>query len=297
VRLLFDGEVVASMQDQGEKVELRVRARPQAVQDTEALLRLPVALPNGGTVPLGQLVKSQTGTGKSNIRHYNFRRAITLEANLHKEQMDTVQANNLIKEHWATLRAQYPGVDLDFSGELDDLEESLNAIAVLFVFGIGLIYMILGAQFGSYFQPLMILTTVPMAFIGVVFGLFFGNDPLSLFSLYGVVALGGVAVNSAIVMIDAANSRLEQGMSVLHSIVYAGRRRVIPILITSLTTIAGLFSLATGLGGESLLWGPVASAIVWGLAVSTLLTLFFIPMFYRAFMRPRHARKRAAHAH
>lgn len=295
VRLLFDGEVVASMQDEGEKVELRVRAQPRVVQDTEELLRTQISLPGGGAVPLGQLVHKETGSGKSNIRHYNFRRAITLEANLHKEQMDTVEANNLIKAHWAKIREQFPNVDLDFSGELDDLEESLNAIAVLFVFGIGLIYMILGAQFGSYFQPLMILTTVPMAFIGVVFGLFFGNDPLSLFTLYGVVALGGVAVNSAIVMIDAANTRLAQGMSVLHSIVYAARRRVIPILITSLTTIAGLFSLATGLGGESLLWGPVASAIVWGLAVSTVLTLFFIPMFYRTFMRPRHALKRAHH--
>jgi len=83
--------------------------------------------------------------------------------------------------------------------------------------------------------------------------------------MYGVVALAGIAVNAAIVLISAANQRLQQGMSVLHATIYAARRRVIPILITSMTTIAELFSLATGLGGSSLLWGPVATAIVWGL--------------------------------
>ncbi|MDF1530516.1 MAG: efflux RND transporter permease subunit, partial [Sedimenticola sp.] len=149
---------------------------------------------------------------------------------------------------------------------------------------IGLMYLILGTQFKSYFQPLMILATVPMAFTGVVIGLAITSNPLSLFTLYGVVALAGIAVNAAIVLISAANERLDRGMSVLHATLYAARRRVIPILITSMTTIAGLFSLATGLGGSSLMWGPVATAIVWGLAVSTVLTLFVIPLLYRLFM-------------
>ena len=92
---------------------------------------------------------------------------------------------------------------------------------------------------------------------------------MSLYPLYGVVALAGIAVNAAIVLISAANDRLERGMSLLHATLYAARRRVIPILITSLTTVAGLFSLATGLGGKSLVWGPVATAIVWGLTFST----------------------------
>jgi multidrug efflux pump subunit AcrB len=130
----------------------------------------------------------------------------------------------------------------------------------------------------------MILVTVPLAFTGVVIGLLITGNPLSLYTMYGVVALTGIAVNSAIVLIAAANDRLRKGMSVLHAIVYAARRRVVPILITSFTTIAGLFSLATGLGGESLLWGPVASSIMWGLAVATIMTLFVIPLVFRAGM-------------
>ena len=148
-------------------------------------------------------------------------------------------------------------------------------------------YLLLGTQFRSYWQPFMILSTVPLAFCGVVLGLCATQNPLSLYTLYGVVALSGIAVNAAIVLISAANQRLQSGMSVIHATIFAARRRVIPILITSLTTIAGLFSLATGLGGKSLLWGPVATAIVWGLMVSTLLTLLVIPLMYQFFMRPK----------
>jgi len=186
---------------------------------------------------------------------------------------------------------RFPDIDLDFSGELDDIQESIDAIGVLFIFGVGLMYLILGTQFRSYWQPFMILVTVPMAFTGVVAGLMVTGNPLSLFTLYGVVALAGIAVNAAIVLISAANQRLDAGMSVLHATLYAGRRRVIPILITTLTTVAGLSSLATGLGGKSLIWGPVAASIVWGLAFSTVLTLIVIPLLYRLFMG--RARRRA----
>jgi len=101
------------------------------------------------------------------------------------------------------------------------------------------------------------------------------------------VALTGIAVNTAIVLIDAANSRIAAGMRPLHATVYAARRRVVAILMTTTTTIAGLLSLAIGLGGKSLLWGPVAAAIVWGLAVASTLTLFVVPVLFRLFMRGR----------
>jgi multidrug efflux pump subunit AcrB len=283
IRMLGDGEVVSSVQLRGEKVEVRVLAA-ERYPDLESLLRTPVALPDGGQMALGELVEHRVQYGRSNIRHYNLLRAVTLEADLDKAVQDTVAANAQLQAHWQRVAANHPGITLDFSGELDDIYESLDSIVVLFIFGLGMIYLILGAQFGSYFQPLLIIFTIPMAFTGVLLGLWFTANPLSLYTLYGVVALGGIAVNSAIVLISAANQRLASGMSLLHATVYAARRRMIPILITSLTTIAGLFSLATGLGGHSLIWGPVATAIVWGLALSTVLTLFVTPLLYRLFM-------------
>lgn len=291
-RLLADGEVVSSIQDKGEKVEVRVLARPDAFSGPDQFFNAPVVLPTGETALLGELTTHEIRRGLQGIRHWDYRRAITVEADLDKTQMDEVTANDAIKAAWEEVQERHPGVDLDFSGSLDDITESMDAIATLFLFGIGVMYMILGTQFRSYFQPFMILLTVPMAFTGVVFGLLLSGHPLSLYTLYGVVALSGIAVNSSIVLISAANQRKKAGMTVLHAIVFAARRRVAPIIITSLTTIAGLSSLALGLGGHSLMWGPVATSIVWGLGFSTMLTLFMIPLLYWTFMRRGELREK-----
>ncbi|MDP1526768.1 MAG: efflux RND transporter permease subunit [Rhodocyclaceae bacterium] len=288
VRLAVDGEIIAQTRDLGEKLELRVRAKRDAGSvghDILNLLNDPVALANGQTTTLGALVKAETKVGAGVIKHYNLVRAITVEADLDKTITDTTRADTLIQDGWRKIAAQFPHTSIDFSGEMEDIRESLDAMKVLFLFGVGLIYLILAAQFKSYFQPLLILVTVPLAFTGVALGLLISQNPLSLYTLYGVIALTGIAVNSAIVLIDAANERRKAGMSVLHAAVYAARRRVVPILITSVTTIGGLFSLAFGLAGDSLLWGPVAQSIVWGLTFSTVLTLFVIPLLYWLAMR------------
>ncbi len=286
LRLLVDGEVVASMQKSGETLDVRVRAKPKTYRSLDELLEYTLPMSEGrGRIALRELVHQNRATGMGQIRHYNFRRTITVEGDIDKSLTDTVEANQWIMEQWEEIQGKYPNISLDFSGELDDIQESLDAMAMLFLMGIGLIYLVLGTQFKSYFQPLIILATVPMAFIGVVAGLLITQNPLSLFTMYGVIALAGIAVNAAIVLIAAANTRLKEGMSVSHATIYAARRRVVPILITTFTTIASLFSLAIGLGGESLIWGPMATAIVWGLCFSTLLTLFVVPLLFRIFMR------------
>jgi len=286
VKLMVDGEIATAFQDAGEEREVRVRAeRDGALSAIDEVLALALPGANGEAVPLRELVDLKRAPGQASIRHYNFRRAITVEANLDKTQMDTVEATDWIRREWQEIRGRHPNVSLNFSGLLDDIQESLDSMGVLFLFGLGMMYLILGTQFRSYFQPLIILTTVPMAFTGVTAGLIVTGNPLSLFTLYGIIALAGIAVNAAIVLVSAANARLDAGMSLAHATLFAARRRVIPILITSTSTVAGLFSLATGLGGESLLWGPVATAIVWGLVVSTALTLFVIPTLYGCLMR------------
>ena len=287
LRLYGEGEIVATTRAAGEKIEVVVRARPENFVDVTELLQRTVALADGRQVQLGELVDHELRLSKGYIRHYQLTRAITVEAELDRTLIDTVSANDRLKAVWAALQPQFPGVELDFSGELEDINESLNAMGRLFALGLGLIYLILAAQFRSYWQPVMILVTVPLAFTGVVFGLLLSGNPLSLYTLYGVIALTGIAVNSAIVLIDAANERRAAGMSVQHAIIYAARRRVVPILITSTTTIGGLFSLAVGLGGKSLMWGPVAASIVWGLGFSTVLTLFAIPLVYRLALQRR----------
>ena len=285
LRLLVDGEVVASLQDKGEELEVRVKAIENEFNDINQVLRTSIALPAGGARPLSTFLNSSTGQGPGNIRHYNFRRAITVEADLDTRLMNTVQANRLVQQKWADISNQYPQNDLNFSGQLDDLQESLDSMLVLFMFGVLLIYVILGTQFKSYFQPFIIISTMPMAFTGVTLGLLLTGNPISLYTVFGLIALTGIAVNAAIVLISAANDRLKAGMTITHATIYAARRRIIPIIITTLTTIAGLSGLALGLGGTSLIWGPVATAIVSGLAFSSVLTLFAIPLLYRIFVK------------
>ncbi|MFO7543480.1 MAG: efflux RND transporter permease subunit [Thiobacillus sp.] len=290
IRLHTEGEIITETRDRGDKIEVRVRgATPNrtgddGLMDVQQLLADPVALPGGGTTTLGALVHTETRTGSGGIKHYNLKRAITIESDLDKARIDTVAANAQIASLWDGMMARYPNVRIDFTGELDDINESLDAMKMLFLLGVGLIYLILAAQFRSYWQPLLILLTVPMAFTGVVMGLFITQNPLSLYTLYGVIALTGIAVNASIVLIDAANARLKSGMSLDHATLYAARRRVVPILITTATTIGGLFSLAVGLGGKSLIWGPMAASLVWGLMVATTLTLFTMPILFRLAM-------------
>ncbi|MDX1608833.1 MAG: efflux RND transporter permease subunit [Halofilum sp. (in: g-proteobacteria)] len=285
VKLMVDGEIVSAFQDRGEEREVRVAGPRRDLAAVDDVLAVSLPTPAGGSVPLAELVEVERRPDLASIRHYNFRRTITVEADIDRERTDTVAANEWILGRWEGMRERHPEIDIDSSGLLDDITESIDSMAVLFLLGVGLMYLILGTQFHSYFQPFMILTTVPMAFTGVTAGLMVTANPVSLYTMYGLVALSGIAVNAAIVLVSAANTRLDAGMSVLHATLFAARRRVIPILITSTTTVAGLFSLATGLGGESLIWGPVATAIVWGLVVSTALTLFVVPTLYALTMR------------
>jgi multidrug efflux pump subunit AcrB len=285
LRALIDGELVSFYQDEGEEVTVRViNNESNSWHSVDDLLRQNLSLPDGRSVSMGELVSPEYTLGEQNIQHYDFKRSITLFADIDKELIDSLEGAELVTDLWNTIKIGHPNNDLEFSGILDDIEQSIDDLILLGIIGIGLIYIILGTQFRSYFQPFMIMVTVPLAIIGVVLGLIVTSNPLSLYTMYGLIALAGISVNSAIVLISAANDRLARGMGLLHATIYAARRRVIPILITSLTTIAGLFSLSAGLAGKSLVWGPVATAIVWGLAFSTVLTLMIIPLLYRTFM-------------
>ena len=291
LRLYVDGSTVANMRFEGEKWNVRVLAKPRSLQDIKSFLNHPVGLADGSEIALGQLFHYSSSYAEGTIHHRNFRRTITLESELDTSITDSITANGQIAEKWLEIAANYPDVTLDFSGEMDDIKESLAGMGVLFLFGIGLIYMILGTQFRSYTQPLLILATVPMAFTGVIIGLIVSNNPLSLYTLYGVIALAGIVANDAIVLISTANRNLAKGMKLVHAITLASQRRVMPILITTITTMAGLFSLAIGLGGKSLMWGPLATAIVWGLGFATVLTLVLIPPLYGFVMRNKTGKK------
>ena len=294
IQTFADGTIVTDFQDTGEKVNVRIKAKQNALSDVDDFLRQTISLPDGRSIAIGTLVHAKQSLGESNIRHYNFKQTITLEADIDSEKINVVEGNEILKQKWQALQKDHPTIDLDFTGILDDIQESLDALIILFILGIGLMYIILGTQFSSYFQPFMILASIPLAFTGVVFGLWISDKPLSLYTVYGTVALAGISVNAAIVLISVANKNLRNNIPLIHATIYAAKRRVIPILITSLTTISSLFSLAAGLAGSSAIWGTVAIAIVWGLTFSTVLTLFVIPILYKSVMQTSTGKAKTA---
>jgi ABC-type nitrate/sulfonate/bicarbonate transport system permease component len=198
VRLSVDGEVVAFTRDEGDKIELRVQAASADAAALRAnafdLMREPVALPNGQTTTLGQLLDAPSQAGRGFIRHHNLRRTVTVEANLDKDVTDTAQANAMIKSAWAAVQTQHPNVDLDFSGELEDIEESLAAMKVLFLMGMGLHRFPLVRRFldpflASYYS---IPTFVFYPFFIVLFGL----NRFPLMAIGFIFAVVAMAINT-----------------------------------------------------------------------------------------------------
>jgi multidrug efflux pump len=288
LRNAIDGATAVSMYDGDEAIDIVVRVSKSFIRRPEDFLKLPIRTPMGTTVTLGNVAGYSIKTGLNEIRRYKQQRAITIFANLDENQdtsggepkTDSMKVNNDLKEFFVSIARTCPGVSLDFSGEFKEFQEAFVGIVQLFVFGVLLMFSILGVQFRSYIQPLVILLTIPLAFIGAMFGVLISGNPFSLVTLFGFVALGGVAVNDAIVLVSFTNNLKSEGLSPIEAVVKAGRLRLRPIMLTSVTTIAGLLPMAIGLGGMSLTWGPLANTMVWGLAFGTTLMVFMIPAVY-----------------
>ncbi|MDY7028921.1 MAG: efflux RND transporter permease subunit, partial [Spirochaetota bacterium] len=181
------------------------------------------------------------------------------------------------------LRVGGRNVDFIVGGEFAEFNSLLIQILRIFLIGIFLIYIILGTQFKSYSQPFLILFSVPFAFAGVILYLVVSGTPFSTTVMYAGVALAGIAVNDSIVLISFINELREKNYAVRQAVIDAAVTRLRPIILTSLTTIAGLLPTALGIGGESMVWGPMASTIIFGLIFSTITALIFIPCLYGIF--------------
>lgn len=299
VRAAVEGVESARMYDGDEEIDIVVRVSERFLQHPEDLARLPLSVGTDRAARLGDVATFSTQATFANLRRYKNQRAVTVFANIDETRTSSVEVNQALGAQFEALAPRFPGVTLDFSGEFQEFKEAFSSLAQLFLFGVLLIYAILGAQFRSYVQPVIVLFTVPFAFVGASVGLVVSGNPFSITTLFGMVALAGVAVNDAIVLISFANDARARGATPEEAILEAAPMRLRPIILTSVTTIAGLLPMAMGLGGMSLTWGPLANTIVWGLGVATLLTLFLIPALYVLLVRgesPTGARTAASEA-
>jgi multidrug efflux pump subunit AcrB len=231
-------------------------------------------------VPLAKIARLEIEQGYAEIRRFKNERAITVHAEINKKQTSAIEVNTEIEEKAQGLLARFPGYQIDFEGEFKEFRETFDNILQLFMVGVFLIYLILSGQFRSFVQPLIILFTVPFAFLGAMVGILVLGTKFTVITMYGIVALAGIAVNDAIVLITFINNARERGASRYASVVEAGMLRLRPIILTSVTTIGGLLPMAVGLGGHSESWAPLANTIIWGMMSATTLTLLIIPAVY-----------------
>ncbi len=287
IRLHFEGVPVGKVMEGEETLNVVVRGQAMDEAGVRRLLQEPWQLPDGRRVNPGELFSMQFESTPGELRRVNGKPTVSLHASFDQDRVTASQALAAVDAAWAKLAARHPGVQLTQGGEMEDVKASLNDLLRYLLLGFVLMYAWLAVQFARLALPLVILATAPMALAGVAIGLFVVGQPITLYTLYGCVALTGVAVNASIVLVSAGEDRYAWGCRPLAAAFHAARRRLVPIIITTLTVIGGLISLAFGWGGDSLLWGPLASAIVWGLAVATPLTLFVTPLLHAGLMRRR----------
>lgn len=279
LRVAFAGIEVGDWVDPtGETRDVAVRLHPDDRVSKENIERLPIAVTGTNLmVPLDQIATISMGKGPSGIEHANGKRNITVSANAQG------RSNGEVTDDAMKLAKSFdypPGYGLSLGGAGQDQKELFTEMLIALLSGIGLMYLILVMQFGSFTAPLAVMLSLPLSLIGVVISLLLTRDTLNLMSFIGIIMLMGLVAKNAILLLDCARKEEAQGTDREAALMHAGRLRLRPILMTTFALIAGMLPVAIGLGEGGEFYRPLAVAIIGGTVTSTLLTLLVVPTFY-----------------
>jgi HAE1 family hydrophobic/amphiphilic exporter-1 len=277
------GKQATKFKELEKEFDILVRMEEETRESIDALLGEQIPH-QGALIPLRELVSYQISKGPKEIRRENQQREVLLTANLREAKISQVVSR--IQEKIDEL-ALPSGYRVAFSGEQEEMSKSFNSLIFAFSLAVLLVYMIMAAQFESLRHPFLILFTLPMGLTGAVWALFITGQTLNVISVIGMVVLAGIVVNDAIVKIDYTNQLRKKGMGLRESIMEASRVRLRPILMTTVTTIFGLFPMSLGLGRGAELQQPLAISVIGGLILATFLTLILIPLAYELVEKSR----------
>jgi HAE1 family hydrophobic/amphiphilic exporter-1 len=260
------------------RIDVSVRVKREQLKSVGELLNLSLISPSGVVVPLHQIARTHIDEGPSEIMRIGNRRSVLILAEV--EGMALGEATSAIENQIAQLSLP-PAYTANLSGQSEEMKRSLLSLLFALMLSVFLVYLVMASQFESLLSPLIILFSIPLAFIGVILLFLLLDMPISSMVLIGVIILTGIVVNNAIVLVDAINRIRSSGSSMDDSIRDAAKLRLRPILMTTITTALGLMPLALGLGEGSELRRPLAITIMAGLIFSTMLTLLLIPALYK----------------
>jgi HAE1 family hydrophobic/amphiphilic exporter-1 len=274
----LDGRYLGKYRHIDEEIDLKLLIDPGVLSSPESALYIPVVEQAGRPIYLADLVKVRAYNESGEINRYQGQRAISIKADIRKGAPTSSPAIvNRVKDYYDTVRNDYVGATLTFGGEHEDTKRSFESLGYAAVLAVILIYLILATQFQSYLQPLIILSAVVFALIGVVFGKLITQSLFTVNSFIAAIGVAGVVVNDALVLIDFINRRYRRGIPRRQAIIMGVHIRLRPILLTTLTTSLGMLPMALGIPEYSVIWGTMASTFVTGLITATALTLFVIP--------------------
>ncbi|MCA9006718.1 MAG: efflux RND transporter permease subunit, partial [Planctomycetaceae bacterium] len=288
VRATYYGEEVMRLQRGRHEVKLMVRYPEEERKSLSSFDDIRIRTGDGAERPLTELADVTVKRGYSEINRIYQQRSITVSSDLNEKEGNAREIVKSLKKSGGfmdQLLADYPNVNVRWEGQQEQTDESVNSLIVGLMIALASMFALLTVEFRSYVQPLIILGIIPLGIIGAVFGHAILGMELTLFSLFGLVALTGVVVNDSIVLIDFINHRIADGLPLREALIDAGRRRFRPVLLTSMTTIVGLAPILKETSFQAQIIIPMAASLIFGLMLATVLVLFLIPTYFYLYAR------------
>ncbi len=302
LKTFIEGSIATKYREKGETYDIYVRLEEYSRANLEDIENLPIVLPGleektqvsrladlaalkGVTtkpIKLSNIAKIYETTIPDSIDRQNRERVVKVEANAYRRSSGKI-VEDLKKELEKT--ALPKDVTVNFGGAAEEQAKAFRDLLLLLLLGVALVYMVMAAQFESFFDPFIIMFSIPFTFTGVIWAFFLTGTTLSIITFLGIVMLMGIVVNNAIVLISYIEILRARKFSIYESITLGGKDRLRPVLMTTITTMVGLLPLAISRGEGSEIWQPLGITMIGGLLVSTLVTLLFVPTLYAVFHR------------
>jgi multidrug efflux pump subunit AcrB len=281
VRQAFYGEEAQRIQRGKDEVKVMVRYPVEERRSIADLKNMRIRTPTGDEVPFSSVADMSFGKSYSSISRLNRERTVTVSADINPEVVESQEIVKTISEDYIpTLLARHPGVGYGLEGasqELVNLQRNLSVASIAALF---LIYALIAIPLRSYSQPLLIMSVIPFGIIGAVMGHIAMGRSVSMFSLFGLVALSGVVVNDSLIMVDFINKARARGVAIKRAVIESGTLRFRAIILTSFTTAAGLIPIMTEGSVQAQTVIPMAVSLSFGIMFATVITLFLIPCLY-----------------
>ncbi len=281
MRAAYQGEKADELQIGSDNYEFNVRLTSNVASNLHDFDNFQLTTTGGKKVPLLDVVKIDEARGPSSISRYNCKRTVTVSADVNDAVANASDITaDLKKNYFPERKKKYPGISCSFGGQREATGETGTSMVYAFLISIAGIFILLSLQFGKYLEPLVVMATIPLAIIGVIWGHMLTGRSFDMQGLIGVISLSGIVVNDSILMIEFIKRGEKDGRTPHDAACYAVCSRFRALVLTSMTTVAGLLPMLTEKSIQAQMLIPLALAIVCGLSTSTLLELFVIPSLY-----------------